>query len=346
MPTLILSGDTLSIRVQHDHLVITRHNVDGEGLELKRHNRKQTVPILDIDRVLVIGRPSITVPFLQKMMFSDVPVYFLTMNNRWVGMMTRNNNMNAARRVRQYEAWNNLEIRLKVSQALIFAKIRNSRRVLQRLGANRKQSTDQEQYYVMEELWTLAERTRSVKTIDQLRGIEGLAASIYFSRLGTYFPDVIPFTERSRRPPRDEANALLSWAYTIVSGEIEAAIRSHGLDPCIGFMHSLSHGTPSLVVDLIEPLRAPLCDMLVLHLLNHKILKKKDFIYDIKDGGTYIKKESHKDFFFQYETTMQRKFTSAKGEEQTDFRKIIESSVMTVIKILEGRGECNFFMMP
>jgi CRISPR-associated protein Cas1 len=182
--------------------------------------------------------------------------------------------------------------------------------------------------------------------LEQLRGYEGMAAAAYFSRLSDFFPENIPFRERSRRPPGDAANSILSWTYSIVQGEIDAVIRCHGLDPCIGFLHAISHGTPSLTLDLLEPLRAPLCDLLSLHLLNHRILREEHFEFNTEDGGTYLKPEARKEFFFSYENAMIRKFTLKPGEKHVDFRKIIENSVLAVLKAIQGDSNYEFFIMP
>jgi CRISPR-associated protein Cas1 len=136
---------------------------------------------------------------------------------------------------------------------------------------------DKDQVDVCNSLQALSEKAATASSLDSLRGCEGMAAGFYFRQLGAYFPDEIPFASRNRRPPRDEANALMSWTYTIVMGEVDAAVRTAGLDACLGCLHGISYGRPSLSLDLLEPLRAPLCDMLTLRLLNHKLLKKEHF---------------------------------------------------------------------
>ena len=173
-----------------------------------------------------------------------------------------------------------------------------------------------------------------------------MAAACYFRRLGDFFPPELPFVERSRQPPLNAANSILSWSYTIVLGEIETGLRSHGLDVGIGFLHTLEHSMPSLALDLLEPLRAPLCDMLSLHLLNHKILRLEHFRFDSGDGGTYLNDDGKKLFFTAYEQTMTRKFSLNPGGAHTDFRQIIDRQVCSVIRILEGEDDVEFFHMP
>jgi CRISPR-associated protein Cas1 len=343
MPTLILDGDSLSIRVESKRLKVIRSIIDEEG---KRGQNRTDIPLHDIDRVIIIGRPGITVPVLQRLMFNNIPCYFTTSKNRWIGSLLPDNNKDAARRLRQYEFSRDSELRLKLARIIIADKIRNSRRVLQRLAANRVASMFPEQIQVCDELKKLGKQVRNCGTRDELRGIEGMAAALYFKRVGAFFPEEIPFTTRSRRPPKDPANALLSWTYTIVMGEIECEIRTRGLDPCIGFLHEISHGSPSLALDLLEPLRAPLCDLLTLNLLNHGILSDESFEYRTEEGGFFLRQDAHRDFFMAYERAMTRKFKLTKEQSHTDFRRIISDMVSSLLNAMNGVQNISFFKMP
>jgi len=102
---------------------------------------------------------------------------------------------------------------------------------------------------------------------------------------------------------------------------------------------------PSLSLDLLEPLRAPICDLLALNLLNHRVLTEEDFRFDALEGGYYLKDESHRAFFLAYENSMTRKFAAAKGEPHTDFRRVIDESVLCILKAMEG-VDFQFFLMP
>ena len=96
----------------------------------------------------------------------------------------------------------------------------------------------------------------------------------------------------------------------------------------------------------MEPLRAPVCDLLVLNMLNHNILKKEDFRFDSEHDAYYLKEESHRTFFTSYESAMTRKFSVEKGGAHTDFRKIIKDSVVAVLHAMESRNDFDFFIMP
>ena len=342
MPSLILNGDDVSVRTEGLHLEVVRRKPGGEANEFVR----MRVPIVDLDRMVVVGNPGVTLPALLRVARNGVPIFFLSASHRWIGALSPDDNKNAARRVRQYEMAKDEKLALEVARRIVLVKIKNSRRVLQRLSANREQSYNSAQIEAAERLDQLTGLAARVAAMDELRGVEGMAAAIYFQRLGAFFPEKTPFKERSRRPPKDAANALLSWTYTIVLGEVEAAARSHGLDPCLGFLHAVSHGSPSLALDLLEPLRAPVCDLLALHLLNHKVLTDESFEFRSEDGGTYLREDARKSFFMSYETSMARKFTVGKDTGHTDFRKVIDDQVVNILKALEGRSDYEFFEMP
>lgn len=343
MPTLILHTENISANIESERIIVERREIDADG---KKTYHKTKVQLHDLERVIVVGRPCISIPVLQKLMLRGIPCYFTTTRNRWIGSLQPDGNMDAARRIRQYEAFRDNALKLRISQALVTAKVLNSRRVLQRLAANRQQEQNEEQTQITDELRRLGERAERCTTLPELRGVEGLAAARYFQRLGAFFPENIPFRNRTRRPPKDPANALLSWTYTILLGEIECEVRKRGLDPCIGFLHEISHGAPALALDLLEPLRAPVCDLLTLNLLNHSIIDEQNFSYNSEDGGIYLREDAYTPFFQAYERSMSRKFSLKKDSPHTDFRQIIADQVSSVLQAFDGNLAPAFFKMP
>ena len=342
MPSLVITRDTISVRLQSDRLELIRH----AETDMERPVRLE-VPLHDLERVVICGRPIVTLPVLHKLMDRHIPVTFLSSRGRWLGAIDSGNQTHAARRIRQYRLFESESVRNAAASRLIYAKIRNSRRVLQRLSAARHESDSPKQREAAAFLRRSCTEVRRIRPAgDVLRGMEGMAAACYFRRLGDFFPPELPFVERSRQPPLNAANAILSWSYTIVLSEIETCLRLHGLETGIGFLHTVAYSMPSLALDLLEPLRAPLCDMLSLHLLNHRILRAEHFRFDAEDGGTYLTDDGKKLFFTAYEQTMARKFSLKSGGEHTDFRQVIERQVGAVIRILEGGEDVEFFHMP
>lgn len=344
MPSLVLTSDCLSLRLESRRLEVVRRNPASPD----DPPATMAVPLHDLDRVVVVGRPAVTMAVLAELMDSGIPTFFLTAKGRWRGALCPDRNLNGIRRVRQYELATDPAFCLKVARRLVEAKLRNCRRVLQRLAANRNLSDSAEHEAICNELQHLVQRASGAGTADELRGVEGLGAARYFRRVAQFFPKDIPFRERSRRPPRDAANALLSWTYTILLGEVEGAVRAHGLDAALGVLHAESSGSPSLALDLLEPLRPAVADLLVLSLLNHGILKPEHFEVHTDDGGTYLAESARKPFFTAYEQAMTRRFSPAKGEPHTDLRRVIDAQVCSYLEALErGRAdEILFFHLP
>ena len=342
MPSLILSRDTLRVSLLSKRLEVTSR-VKGENGE--RCEAVQ-VPLFEVDRVIVVGEPAFSMPALMSLADEGIPVFFVTVHGRWRGSLLPDNNLNAARRIRQYEQATDPDFGIQVARKLIYAKLRNSRRVLQRMAANRGLSNTREYSSTDDALKRYIDETRMADSVDVLRGVEGIAAARYFHALGRYFPEALPFSERNRRPPKDPANALLSWTYTILMGEVETAIRVHGLDAGIGCLHCDRTNTPSLALDLMEPLRPAVADLLVLNMVNHSMIKATDHFEFREDGGVYLNADGRKTFFSVYEQTMLRRFSPAKGGAHTDFRKVIDMQVCEYLKALEQNEEPEFFILP
>ena len=342
MPSLVLTSDTLDVRLKSRRLEVLRRNPDHP----EQTPQRSEIPLLDVERLVIIGQPSVSLPVLVELMDEGIPCFFLTAHGRWRGSLSPDNNQNALRRVRQYEQSTDPAFCLKVARNLIYAKLKNSRRVLQRLAANRELSNTPEHKDVCAELLQYAEKSRIATSLDELRGYEGMGAARYFKRLGEFFPEDIPFKGRTRRPPRDEANALMSWSYTILLGELEGAVRAHGLDASIGVFHEFASGRPSLALDLLEPLRAPVADLLVLNILNHNILRKEHFEIDEEDGGTYLKESARKPYFVAYEQSMTRQFTMTRESPHTDLRKVLDEQVCIYLRMLEKDTDEPFFLLP
>ena len=342
MPSRMLNGNHIEARRESRRIILSRPGDDTASAATL------TIPLTDVDRATVIGHPRVPVSVFQRLMREGIPVAFVSEKGRWYGTLHPDGDLNAARRLLQYQQQHTPEKRLLCARQVVRYKIRNQRRVLQRLAANRNASRESAHLDAVDALRQLARAAGRAADNESLRGIEGSAAARYFQRLASFFPETVPFHGRTRRPPRDAANALLSWTYTIVLSEVDAALRIQGLDPCLGWLHEVSAGTPSLALDLLEPLRAPACDLLVLNLLNHGILQPDDFHISADDGGTYLNETARKKFFLHYESHMQRKFKPAADAPHTDLRQCITRQAWAVLRLLENpeTTDAGFFLMP
>ena len=137
-------------------------------------------------------------------------------------------------------------------------------------------------------------------SLERLRGLEGGAASAYFSAYTSLFPGSLGFSKRKRRPPTDPVNALLSLTYTLLHWEAVREIELTGLDPIIGFYHDFEYGRESLACDLIEPLR-PHADRWIWELFRNRVFTARDFTQGKERPGCYLKKGGRKRFYPLYE---------------------------------------------
>ena len=242
---------------------------------------KTAVPAKDIDAIVCFGKMTVSTPLLEFCGERGISITFLSSHGHFYGRFYGPVSGNVLLRKKQYESVSDPVFTSCLVRDILFGKIKNSKTVL--LRAARNQEKDAESLgKAASHLSALAVQLQSCCSIDSMRGIEGAAATVYFSQFDSmlHSPAGFRFETRSRRPPRNEANALLSFVYTLLTREVCSALETVGLDPAAGYLHTLRPGRPSFALDLIEELRAPLCDRFVLSLLNLGQLGNKDFEQD------------------------------------------------------------------
>ena len=242
---------------------------------------KNAVPAKDIEAIVCFGQMTVSTPLLEFCGERGISVTFLSPHGRFCGRFHGPVSGNVLLRKKQYESISQPEFANRLVRDILLGKIRNSKTVLMR-AARKQQEEAPSLTQAANQLSELAVQLESCNSIDSMRGIEGAAATVYFSRFDSmlHSPSGFRFETRSRRPPRNEVNAVLSFVYTLLTREISSALETVGLDPAAGYLHTLRPGRPSFALDLIEELRAPLCDRFTLSLLNLGQLGEKDFERD------------------------------------------------------------------
>ena len=325
----------------------TRVSLCGELLEIELppseeapEGVRQTVALRDIEHA-VLGRSiHITMPALAECLRRSIPVVFTSGEDDVLGLCFPAPPRNSGR-LAQYGAALRSEIALAVARALVRAKILNARRVLQRLGANRRELASET---AQKRLQVFADEAAAAATRDALRGLEGAAAGVYFEAYGGYYPETCPFGGRSRRPPLNAPNAILSYAYTLLAAEMEARVWMAGLDPVIGFYHETEDRRPALALDLIEPFRAPIADALALDLISHGTLHPEKH-FESRDGGVFMNVEGKKRFFVAYERRMTRSFLSEQSGRRTTVREEMYRQAVALRQHLVNREAFEPFLM-
>ena len=242
---------------------------------------KVAVPALTVDAIVCFGKMTVSTPLLEFCGKRDISVTFLTQSGHFMGRFYGPVSGNVLLRKRQYESLSDSAFCCDLVQSILFAKLRNSKLVLLRAARTAKNDDVRNDLLAgAEQLTQAAAHLPSCEAIDAMRGVEGAAATTYFARFDLMMqnnPAGFCFTTRTRRPPRDEVNALLSFTYMLLTREIQSAMETVGLDPAAGYLHTLRPGRPSFALDLLEELRAAQCDRFVLTLLNRGQLSAQDF---------------------------------------------------------------------
>lgn len=249
--------------------------VRGEALHAEKDGALVgAVPTHEIEAVHLYGRADLSAEARNLLLREGIDVVFLTLDGRYRGRLVGVESRRGERRLAQYRFIDDPARRLGLAGRVVAAKIANQRAVLVR---RQEKVRDEAVSDALAALRGLEERARAAPHLDALRGVEGLAASLYFGAFGRVIADPrFPFAGRTRYPPRDPVNALLSYGYALLLVRVDAAVRAAGLDAHLGVLHEAGRGAPALALDLMEELR-PAVDAVVLALLNLRQLDPGDF---------------------------------------------------------------------
>lgn len=256
---------------------------------------KASVVASQVDSIVMFGKNTFSTSLIGFCAERGISVVFLDANGRFYARVCGPVSGNVLLRKRQYERLNDGTFAAQFVRDILYGKIRNGKDVLMRHARISRDAADADELSrSAAQLSGLARRLADCPDVDAMRGVEGAAASMYFAQFDRMLanPSGLRFEARSRRPPRNEVNATLSFVYTLMTHKTASALESVGLDPAAGFLHTLRPGRPSLALDMIEELRAPLCDRLVLTLFNRGQLTPKDFEHHSK--AVYLNEKGRK----------------------------------------------------
>lgn len=268
------------------------------------HETRIRVPIHTLEGIICFGQVSCT-PFLLELAAEHgVAITFCRENGRFMARMQGPISGNVLLRRRQYQASDERAISANIARAIVTAKIANCRIVL--LRAAREHAAEQPREaleFAGLRLSRIQDALAGSDDLDLIRGHEGDAAETYFSafdHLIVAAKDSFFFEHRSRRPPLDNLNALLSFLYTLLAHDVAAALESVGLDAQVGFLHRDRPGRPSLALDLMEELRPVLADRLALSLINRKQITGDGFRRSAT-GGVVMDDDTRKEVLIQWQ---------------------------------------------
>ncbi|HEY3416760.1 MAG TPA: type I-C CRISPR-associated endonuclease Cas1c, partial [Armatimonadota bacterium] len=282
--TLYVQSPKAYISLDHDTLQV----------EIEK-TRVLQVPLLHIGAVVMFGNGMMSPHAMQRCTEEGREVTFLDYNGRFRCRVVGPISGNVLLRLAQYEAFRGGTPCTDIARRFVAAKIQSSRHTLLR-GARDAKTEERRQRVAgaAADLAVCLSNLQQAPSLDTIRGAEGDASARYFSVLGmliTADSSDFAFVQRTRRPPRDRVNALLSFLYSMLTNDCAAAVEGVGLDPQIGFLHTPRPGRSSLALDLMEEFRSGLVDRLALTLINRRQLRPEHF--DIRDeaGGSVLLNE-------------------------------------------------------
>lgn len=317
--------------------------VDETGASLKKQGGRilvckgdeilRDMPVINIGQVVISGNVALTTPVMQWLMYENIPVIFLSMYGKYQGALTPQISKNSLLRVAQHKMANDGGKTLSLAKQFVIGKLTNMRTVLRRRN---KEKSDK---MLSDSIAQLAQNIKTAKNathLDQLLGIEGAGSAAYFNVFGRLLKSEMgfDFQRRSRRPPADPTNSLLSFAYTLLTSDLISAIQIVGLDPFIGFYHQLKYGRPCLALDLMEEFRPIVADAVVLALINRSVLKPEDFTE--KYGGWFLKDGARKKFYAAYEGRKNELVTHPVFRYKLSYRRAFELQARILAKYLIG----------
>ncbi len=289
MTTLYLDRSGLDVRDDRQTIAV----YEGE-------ERRQTVPIALLERVVIRGNVTLTTGLLGRLAEAGVAVALLGGRSlERTAMVLGRGHADARIRLAQYRRVHDPEWCAAWSRRIMQAKLRNQALFLEQ-AMRQRPDCRMALYHALETLQSCRLRLRNEAdlSVSTIRGLEGAAAAAYFSGFGSLFPPSLQFTGRNRRPPRDPVNACLSLAYTLIHIEAVRAVHGAGLDPLIGFYHQPAYGRESLASDCMERLR-PMVDRWVWDCVRNRTVRAEDFAMD--KGACLLRKAGRQRFYQTFE---------------------------------------------
>ncbi|VVB94674.1 CRISPR-associated endonuclease Cas1 1 [uncultured archaeon] len=297
------------------------------------------IPANGIDRVLVFGAVQLSTQVISFLLDSGIDVSFLSMNGRLKGKLTPVESKNVFLRLAQYDRYKDEEFKLMIARSILEAKMMNQRTLILRYQRNHPEAD------FSHELEIISNSISSVPgkiAIPALMGLEGISSTAYFRCYAKMLSSNFAFERRTRHPPLDPVNALLSLGYVLISNELGALVESAGFDPFIGFVHGLRYGRQSLPLDLVEEFRHPVVDGLVMTVINNGSIQKEDF-HKEENGAYFLNKPAFRQFLGYYEEKMEKTFLYR--DSQISYRKLFQMQAERIQQAVLNREEYQPFLV-
>ena len=327
--------NTLYITSGHRYL-----SLDGENVVvLEEQQEIGRIPLHNLQAIVTFGYTGASPALMGVCAQRNIELSFMSGNGRFLARVTSEVKGNVTLRKQQYRVSDDREKSIKIARNFILGKVYNSRWVLERAGRDYAMRLDAE--LIRKKSLYLAQSMKNIRMCEnneELLGLEGEAASVYFS----VFDELILqqkkdfyFHGRNKRPPLDNVNAMLSFAYSLLASMCGSALESVGLDPYVGFFHTDRPGRMSLALDLMEEFRSIMADRFVLTLINKRIMKSDHFMKK-ENGAVIMSDEGRKLFISAWQSKKQETITHPFLNEKIEWGMAPYVQSMLLARYLRG----------
>lgn len=315
-------------------------SLDGENVVIKKDEKtSMRLPLHNLENIVCFNYLGVSPGLMSACMERNVGLCFLTPNGRFQARVSGKVRGNVLLRKKQYAVSEKDPESVPIAASFLIGKISNCRKVLERAIRDHAMLVDVEALTaVSSSLKVFLGQIGACQTIGDLMGFEGVAAKLYFSVFGQLIlqqKEDFFFVERSRRPPLDNMNALLSFYYTLLTNDVASALEGVGLDPYVGFLHQDRPGRPSLALDLMEELRPVFADRLALSLVNRKQILGKGFTAK-ESGGVLMDDETRKVVLTAWQERKKEEIVHPFLKERIPFGLIPHVQAMLLARYLRG----------
>ena len=315
-------------------------SLDGENIVIKKDETTSTrLPLHNLENIVCFSYLGVSPALMGACAERNVGLCFLTPNGRFLARLTGKVKGNVLLRKKQYDVSEKNEASVPIAASFLLGKVANCRKVLERALRDHAMLVNvpaltQASAFLKETLNALPR----CETIGELMAFEGSAAKIYFGvfdQLILQQREDFTFQERTRRPPLDNMNSLLSFLYTLLVNDVASALEGVGLDPYVGFLHQDRPGRPSLALDLMEELRPVFADRLALSLVNRKQVTGKGFTQK-ESGGILMDDDTRKVVLTAWQDRKKEEILHPFLKERVPFGLIPHLQAMLLSRHLRG----------
>jgi len=327
--------NTLFVTTEDSYLSLENDNV----VVWNKDEKRGQFPLIMLESIVTFAYPGASPALMGECVNRRIQLSFMTPNGRFLARVTGENSGNVLLRRQQYRIADDLGESCRLARNSIFGKVHNDRWILERMLRDHAMRVDEEALRNASGLLAKAlPEIADATDLDHLRGLEGEASQRYFGVFDELIlnqKESFVFDHRSRRPPMNNVNAMLSFAYTLLANDCAAALESVGLDAYVGFMHRDRPGRASLALDLMEELRGVVADRFVITLINTKAIQQKHFKRE-SDGAILMTDEGRKLFLNAWQTRKREQITHPYLKEKLEWGLVPYVQSLLLARTIRG----------